>query len=134
MSRAPPGSSASQKWPRDAAPHARHSRRGAFRPASSSPAYCHLQVPARGLLFSGHVTVVPRTLEPFPVALTRRILISQENAVVRVWRELWSEERGQDVAEYAVMLAVILVIAVGTMQLIGVNASNVFSQIGSAIP
>jgi Flp pilus assembly pilin Flp len=87
-----------------------------------------------GLLFSGHVTVVPRTLEPFPVALTRRILISQENAVVRVWRELWSEERGQDVAEYAVMLAVILVIAVGTMQLIGVNASNVFSQIGSAIP
>ena len=54
--------------------------------------------------------------------------------MLRVWCELWSEERGQDVAEYAVMLAVILVIAVGTMQLIGLNASNVFSQIGSAIP
>ena len=69
-----------------------------------------------------------------PRPLPRRILVSQEKAVVRVWRELWSEERGQDVAEYAVMLAVILVIAVGTMQLIGLNASNVFSQIGSAIP
>lgn len=54
--------------------------------------------------------------------------------MARVWRQLWSEEQGQDVAEYAVMLAVILVIAVGTMQLIGLNASNVFSQIGSSIP
>jgi Flp pilus assembly pilin Flp len=69
-----------------------------------------------------------------PRPLRRRILVLQEKAVVRVWRGLWSEERGQDVAEYAVMLAVILVIAVGTMQLIGLNASNVFSQIGSAIP
>lgn len=76
----------------------------------------------------------PTRLSHSPWSRPRRILVLQENAVVRVWRELWSEERGQDVAEYAVMLAVILVIAVGTMQLIGVNASNVFSQIGSAIP
>ena len=45
----------------------------------------------------------------------------------------WSDEEGQDVAEYAVMLAVILVILVGTIRLIGANASNVFSQVGSAI-
>ena len=69
-----------------------------------------------------------------PPPLRGRILVLQEKSVLRVWCELWSEERGQDVAEYAVMLAVILVIAVGTMQLIGLNASNVFSQIGSAIP
>jgi pilus assembly protein Flp/PilA len=50
-----------------------------------------------------------------------------------MWRELWLDENGQDVAEYAVMLAVILVIAVGTMQLVGTNAGNVFSQIGSSI-
>jgi len=47
--------------------------------------------------------------------------------------QLWSDERGQDVAEYAVMLAVILVIVVGTVRLIGSNANNVFSQVGSAI-
>jgi pilus assembly protein Flp/PilA len=47
--------------------------------------------------------------------------------------KLWSNEEGQDVAEYSVMLAVILVIVVGTVQVIGSNASNVFSQVGSAI-
>ena len=48
-------------------------------------------------------------------------------------KQLWSEENGQDVAEYSVMLAVILVIVAGTVRLIGSNASNVFSQVGSAI-
>jgi Flp pilus assembly pilin Flp len=47
--------------------------------------------------------------------------------------EVWSDDRGQDIAEYAVMLAVILVLVVGTIQLIGSNASNVFSQIASTI-
>lgn len=48
-------------------------------------------------------------------------------------RGLWLDQRGQDVAEYSVMLAVILVIVVGTVRLIGSNASNVFSQVGSSI-
>jgi Flp pilus assembly pilin Flp len=48
-------------------------------------------------------------------------------------RILWSNEEGQDIAEYSVMLAVILVVVVGTVRLIGANASNVFSQVGSAI-
>ncbi len=48
-------------------------------------------------------------------------------------KQLWSDERGQDIAEYAVMLAVILVIVVGTIRLIGTNANTVFSQVGSAI-
>lgn len=46
---------------------------------------------------------------------------------------LWSEDAGQDVAEYAVMLAVILVIVVGTIRLIGGNANNVFSAVSSSI-
>jgi Flp pilus assembly pilin Flp len=46
---------------------------------------------------------------------------------------LWSEEKGQDIAEYAVMLAVILVIVVGTLRLIGGNANNVFSSVASSI-
>jgi Flp pilus assembly pilin Flp len=48
-------------------------------------------------------------------------------------KQLWSDEDGQDIAEYSVMLAVILVIVVGTVRLIGSNANNVFSQVGSAI-
>ena len=47
--------------------------------------------------------------------------------------QLWSDERGQDVAEYAVMLAVVLVIVVGTIRLIGANANNVFSSVASSI-
>ena len=53
--------------------------------------------------------------------------------MVRLFRLLWSDQQGQDIAEYAVMLAVILVIVVGTIRLIGSNANNVFSSVGSAL-
>lgn len=46
---------------------------------------------------------------------------------------LCSDESGQDIAEYAVMLAVILVLVVGTVRLIGSNANNAFSQAASSI-
>jgi len=46
---------------------------------------------------------------------------------------MWAEDRGQDIAEYAVMLAVILVIVVGTIRLIGSNANNVFSSVASSV-
>lgn len=48
-------------------------------------------------------------------------------------RGLWQEEAGQDIAEYAVMLAVILVIVVGTIRLIGSSANTVFSSVASSI-
>jgi Flp pilus assembly pilin Flp len=48
-------------------------------------------------------------------------------------RRIWSEDAGQDIAEYAVMLAVILVLVVGTIRLIGSNANNAFSNVASAI-
>ena len=47
--------------------------------------------------------------------------------------KLWREERGQDIAEYAVMLAVILVLVVGTIRLVGSNANNAFSSVASSI-
>lgn len=47
--------------------------------------------------------------------------------------QLWREDTGQDIAEYAVMLAVILVIVVGTIRLIGSNANTVFSNVASSI-
>jgi Flp pilus assembly pilin Flp len=48
-------------------------------------------------------------------------------------RNLWSEQEGQDIAEYAVMLAVILVLVVATVRLIGSNANYVFSATASSI-
>jgi len=48
-------------------------------------------------------------------------------------KQLWTDEEGQDIAEYSVMLAVILVIVVGTVRMIGSNANSVFSQVGSSI-
>ncbi len=48
-------------------------------------------------------------------------------------RMLWKEDAGQDIAEYAVMLAVILVLVVGTVRLIGSNANNAFSEVASSI-
>ena len=51
----------------------------------------------------------------------------------KMMRRLWSEDAGQDIAEYAVMLAVILVLVVGTVRLIGSNSNTVFSNVASSI-
>jgi len=53
--------------------------------------------------------------------------------MVGILRSAWEADAGQDVAEYAMMLAVILVIVVGTIRLIGSNANNVFSSVASSV-
>jgi Flp pilus assembly pilin Flp len=53
--------------------------------------------------------------------------------MTQILERLIHEEQGQDIAEYAVMLAVILVIVVGTIRLIGSNANTVFSQVASSV-
>jgi len=53
--------------------------------------------------------------------------------MTRIFARIWQEEDGQDIAEYAVMLAVILVIVVGTIRLIGTNSNTVFSNVASSI-
>jgi Flp pilus assembly pilin Flp len=53
--------------------------------------------------------------------------------MTNLFRQLWSQEEAQDIAEYAVMLAVILVIVVRTLRLVGSNANNVFSSVASSI-
>jgi len=47
--------------------------------------------------------------------------------------KLWREDGGQDIAEYAVMLAVILVVVVGTIRLVGSHANTVFSNVASTV-
>ncbi len=51
----------------------------------------------------------------------------------KLLQNVWRNDEAEDIAEYAVMLAVILVIVVGTIRLIGTQANNVFSETASAI-
>jgi Flp pilus assembly pilin Flp len=53
--------------------------------------------------------------------------------MIHSFRNLWNDEQGQDIAEYAVMLAVILVLVIGTVRLIGGNANNAFSSVASSL-
>ncbi len=53
--------------------------------------------------------------------------------MVQFFRNVWTDEQGQDIAEYAVMLAVILVLVIGTVRLIGGNANNAFSSVASSL-
>jgi Flp pilus assembly pilin Flp len=51
----------------------------------------------------------------------------------QILRDVYSSDEGQDIAEYAVMLAVILVLVIGTVRLIGGNANNAFSSVASTM-
>jgi len=53
--------------------------------------------------------------------------------MVEFVRNIYRDEQGQDIAEYAVMLAVILVLVIGTVRLIGSNANNAFSTVASSL-
>ena len=46
---------------------------------------------------------------------------------------LWKQGKGQDIAEYAVILAVVLVIVIGTVRMIGTSANSTFSSVSSSL-
>jgi Flp pilus assembly pilin Flp len=58
---------------------------------------------------------------------------AEEPTTMMTLNRFWNDDQGQDIAEYAVMLAVILVIVIGTVRLIGTNATTVFSQVASSV-
>ena len=60
-------------------------------------------------------------------------VVTWRDTMSKFVQKLWREDSGQDIAEYAVMLAVILVLVVGTIRLIGSNANNAFSSVASSI-
>ena len=53
--------------------------------------------------------------------------------MLEILSKLWSEEQGQDVAEYALMLAVIAVVVIASLVAIGTNANTIFSQVASVL-
>jgi len=56
----------------------------------------------------------------------RNLMQAGANMSLPLFSNLWSDDQGQDIAEYAVTLAVILVIVVGTIRVLGSNANTVF--------
>jgi Flp pilus assembly pilin Flp len=62
-----------------------------------------------------------------------RNFAEEPTTMMMTLKRFWNDEQGQDIAEYAVMLAVILVIVIGTVRLIGTNATTVFSQVASSV-
>lgn len=72
------------------------------------------------------------TTDAYPLMMG--VLGRLEVYLMRILLErLWADEQGQDIAEYAVMLAVILLLVVGTIKLIGTNASSTFSNVASTM-
>jgi Flp pilus assembly pilin Flp len=66
--------------------------------------------------------------------MTSRILDERESPMFsNLLLRLWTDDQGQDIAEYAVMLAVILVLVVGTVRLVGSNANTAFSSVASSL-
>jgi Flp pilus assembly pilin Flp len=63
----------------------------------------------------------------------REFIPGPGGSMVEFFKSIYKDDQGQDIAEYAVMLAVILVLVIGTVRLIGGNANNVFSQVGSTM-
>ncbi len=48
-------------------------------------------------------------------------------------KRLWNDDQGQDIAEYALMLTVILLIVVGAVSAIGTNAGAIFNRTATAL-
>ena len=60
-------------------------------------------------------------------------LFPSPEVLMQFLRKICTDDQGQDIAEYAVMLAVILVLVIGTVRLIGGNANNAFSTVASTL-
>jgi Flp pilus assembly pilin Flp len=77
--------------------------------------------------------LIPKFRDKHNREFYREVVESYRTVAREILRNAWSDDKGQDIAEYAVMLAVILVIVVGTIRMIGSNSNTVFSQAASSI-
>ena len=55
------------------------------------------------------------------------------NIMKRLLHGLWTNDDGQDIAEYALMLTTILLIVVATVSTIGNNANTIFNQVAGQL-
>jgi Flp pilus assembly pilin Flp len=77
--------------------------------------------------------ITKQRMPPKSFRITGTLVVAYRSFAMQSFLSFWTEENGQDIAEYAVMLAVILVLVVGTVRLIGSNANTVFSNVASSV-
>jgi pilus assembly protein Flp/PilA len=53
--------------------------------------------------------------------------------MLSILRSLWNDDQGQDIAEYGLMLAVVLLIVVAAVTAIGTNANTIFNSVASQL-
>lgn len=49
------------------------------------------------------------------------------------WNALWNDESGQDLAEYALLIALIAIVVIAAVTLLGGNIQTVFNNIAAAL-
>ena len=90
-----------------------------------------------GWFHSCHLSRGKQGFERLSSSITEKQALKRDSSaggsMLQILRDVWSREEGQDIAEYAVMLAVILVIVIGTVRLIGSNANTVFSGVANSM-
>ncbi|HET9332812.1 MAG TPA: Flp family type IVb pilin [Gemmatimonadota bacterium] len=53
--------------------------------------------------------------------------------LLNLWNAVWSDESGQDLAEYALLIALIAIVVIAAVTLLGGNISTVFNNIAGAL-
>ncbi len=53
--------------------------------------------------------------------------------MLELLRHVWMDDDGQDIAEYALMLAVVLLLVVASVSAIGTNANTIFNSAASSL-
>lgn len=53
--------------------------------------------------------------------------------LLNLWNAVWSDESGQDLAEYALLIALIAIVVIAAVTLLGGNINTVFTNIAGAL-
>src|SRR5258708_20641099 len=83
------------------------------------------------LTSTGRCGIMGASIAVLPLTADR--CTNWRDAMAEFIRRSWSEDEGKDIAEYAVMLAVTLVLLVGAIRLIGSNAHTSVSTTATSI-
>jgi len=70
---------------------------------------------------------------PAEVGVLPRRVTGPTHIMQRIIHNVRSSQKGQGITEYVVMLTLILMLVVGTVRLVGVNAKNALSGAGNAL-
>ena len=66
--------------------------------------------------------------------LVHQIRFLEKEGLMTAWMtRLWSDEAGQDLAEYALLIALIALVVIGAVTLLGTQIQTVFNNIANAL-